>query len=434
VTDATRRRLIPVRGLSMVVLLGLVAAIALAATLGTHAHTSHRTTRARGRSDGSRTTITTTAPTIPVTKPTNIYAGIGLNRLSPTVARDLPRVYVPDGAANQVTVIDPTRGRVVDSFAAGQQPQHVVPSWDLHTLWVLDNSSNDVFPIDPLTGRPGQRLHVNDPYNLYFTPNGSDAIVVAEARQSLDFHDPHTMLLRSSLPVPGCKGINHADYSGNYRYLLVSCEFAGSIAKIDIVQRRVVGLLDLGPAMSAAASGSATTMQAGTTPSKQSAPSMPQDIRAAPDGRHFYVADMAAGGLHVIDGETLSITRFIATGIGAHGITPSRDGTRLYVANRGSTSVAGVPHGPGSVSVVDPATNTVVSNWPVPYGGSPDMGNLSADGTRLWLSGRFDSEVYAFDTATGKLVSRIPVGAGPHGLTVWPQPGTFSLGHTGNMR
>jgi YVTN family beta-propeller protein len=62
------------------------------------------------------------------------------------------------------------------------------------------------------------------------------------------------------------------------------------------------------------------------------------------------------------------------------------------------------------------------------------MGNVNAAGTELWLSGRFDAEVYVFDTSTGALAARIPVGQGPHGLAVWPQPGRFSLGHTGNMR
>jgi YVTN family beta-propeller protein len=61
------------------------------------------------------------------------------------------------------------------------------------------------------------------------------------------------------------------------------------------------------------------------------------------------------------------------------------------------------------------------------------MGNVSADGGQLWLSGRYDDEVYVIDTVTGK-VQRIAVGREPHGLTVWPQPGRYSLGHTGNMR
>jgi DNA-binding beta-propeller fold protein YncE len=143
---------------------------------------------------------------------------------------------------------------------------------------------------------------------------------------------------------------------------------------------------------------------------------------------------MLAGGVFVVDGDTFAVTKFVPTGVGAHGLTPSRDGTKIYVANRGSDQINGAPHGPGSVSVLDPSTDSVAAKWSVPGGGSPDMGNLTADGTELWLSGRYDGEVYVFDTVKGELAARIPVGSGPHGLTVWPQAGRYSLGHTGNMR
>jgi YVTN family beta-propeller protein len=135
----------------------------------------------------------------------------------------------------------------------------------------------------------------------------------------------------------------------------------------------------------------------------------------------------------VIDGEKFAELGFIRTGPGAHGLYPSRDGRHLYVANRGSRMVYSRPDGKGSVSVIDFATRKVVANWRIPGGGSPDMGNVSADGKTLWLSGRFDDEVYAIDTTTGA-VKKIPVGTEPHGLTVWPQPGRYSLGHTGNLR
>lgn len=61
------------------------------------------------------------------------------------------------------------------------------------------------------------------------------------------------------------------------------------------------------------------------------------------------------------------------------------------------------------------------------------MGNVSNDGRTLWLSGRFDDVVYAIDTKTGA-TRIIPVGLEPHGLTVWPQPGRYSVGHTGILR
>jgi YVTN family beta-propeller protein len=164
---------------------------------------------------------------------------------------------------------------------------------------------------------------------------------------------------------------------------------------------------------------------------------MPQDVRLTPDGKKFYVADMMSDGVWIVDGVTMTVIGQIKTGIGAHGIYPSRDGTRMYVSNRGrhmGDERRRSRPGEGSVSVVDPSTDQVVTTWEVPDGGSPDMGDVSADGTRLWLSGRYDSEVYVFDTATGALLARIPTDPSPHGLSVWPQPGRYSLGHTGNTR
>lgn len=343
----------------------------------------------------------------------NLYSETRAGKLSPAVAGALERIYVPNRQSNDVSVIDPGTLKVIDRFRVGVNPQHVVPSWDLKTLWVTNNaegrSDGSVTPIDPTTGKPGKSIDVDDPYNLYFTPDGSSAVVVAEARKRLDFRDPRSMVLQSSLDVPGCAGINHADFSIDGRYAIFTCEFAGRLAKIDFVARKVMGYLDLAKG------------------------AMPQDIRVSPDGAVFLVADMKAAGVHVIDGDRFAKIGFIPTGVGAHGLYPSRDGTKLYVANRGSSQVYAAPRGKGSVAVIDFATRMVVATWPIPGGGSPDMGNVSADGKVLWLSGRFDNVVYAIDTATGAMRS-IPVGKEPHGLAVWPQPGRYSLGHTGNLR
>lgn len=357
--------------------------------------------------------ISTVAGMPPVVNANNLYSEAGAGHFSSAAANALPRIYVPNLRSNDVYVIDPATFKVVDKFHVGYSPQHVVPSWDLQTLWVANNaegrSDGSLTPIDPKTGKPGKEVMVDDPYNMYFTPDGKEAIVVAETHARLDFRDPHTMALKSSLSVPQCRGINHADFSIDGKYALFTCEFDGSIAKIDLVNRKVEGYLQLAKK------------------------GMPQDIRIAPDGKVFYVADMMADGVYVVDGNSLTKIGFIATGVGTHGLYPSRDGTKLYVANRGSNLVHGRRHGKGSVSVIDFATRQVVTNWPIPGGGSPDMGNVSADGKTLWLSGRFDDVVYAINTTTGAVKS-IPAGMEPHGLTIWPQPGRYSLGHTGNMR
>jgi YVTN family beta-propeller protein len=348
-----------------------------------------------------------------VTDPSNLYSDTTANKLSAAAAGAPARIYVPNRRSNDVYVIDPSTLTVVDRFGVGVNPQHVVPSWDLKTLWVTNNAEHrtdgSLTPIDAMTGKPGKPIAVDDPYNMYFMPNGDAAIVVAEAYKRLDFRDPRTMALKFSVATPKCGGINHADFSIDGRYAFFTCEFAGSLAKIDLVARKAVGYLKL------------------------SKGGMPQDIRISPDGKLYYVADMMADGVFIVDGETFKEIDFLKTGVGTHGLYPSRDGKKLYVANRGSNKVFGPRHGPGSISVIDFATRKVESTWSIPGGGSPDMGNVSADGKTLWLSGRFDDVVYAIDTATGA-VKQIKVGAEPHGLAVWPQPGRYSLGHTGNMR
>lgn len=345
----------------------------------------------------------------------NVYSEAGRNHFSAATQGALSRIYVPAIRSGDVTVIDPATLRVVDRFKVGRNAQHVVPAWDLRTLWVTGSATpgrrdGSLTPIDPMTGKPtGPRVPVPDAYNMYFTPDGRAAIVVAEAQKRLEFRDPHTMALMSVLPAPECAGINHADFAVDGNYAIFTCEFGGGLVKIDLRTRRIVGHLLLSHGR------------------------MPQDIRISPDGNVFYVADMMADGVFLVDGERFIETGFIPTGIGAHGLTISRDAKKLYVSNRGAHSVKGAAHGPGSISVIDFATRRVVRTWPIPGGGSPDMGNVSADGKTLWLSGRFDNVAYAIDTRTGTVIE-IPVGHEPHGLAVWPQPGRYCLGHTGIMR
>jgi YVTN family beta-propeller protein len=350
----------------------------------------------------------------PVTDPINLYRETGPDKLSPAVANVPARVYVPNVKSNEVHVIDPTTLKVIDRFKVGTNPQHVVPSWDLTTLWVTNNAEGrtdgTLTPIDPMTGKPGKDVVVDDPYNMYFTPDGKSAVIVAEAMKRLDFCDPKTMALQAAVSAPKCGGINHADYSIDGRYLIMTCEYAGRLVKIDWAARKVLGYL--------------------TLPDR----GIPQDVRVSPDGTLFYVADLRAGGVHLIDGAAFKRVGFIKTGVGTHGLYPSRDATKLYVTNRGFSKIGGRPGvGKGSVSVIDFATKKIVATWRIPGAGSPDMGNVSVDGKHLWLSGRYDRVVYVIDTTSGE-VKTIAVGHEPHGLTLWPQPGRYSLGHTGNMR
>jgi len=331
--------------------------------------------------------------------PFDLYAAGRPGLLSETVRDHLERIYVPLGGANRVAVIDPRNYKVIDSFPTDKEPQHVTPSWDLKTLYAGSDLGNTLTVIDPATGKKTGTIPVDDPYNLYFTPDGKFAIVVAERLRRLDFREPQTMKLIESVPV-NCRGVDHMDFSADGRYVIASCEFSGEIIKVDIVNRKILAKLAV------------------------PGDGMPQDVKVSPDGRTFYVADMEADGIHLVNGDTFKITGLIKTGKGCHGLYTSRDSKYLYVTNRNE----------GSVSVLEFATQALIAKWWIPGGGSPDMGGVSADGKVLWLAGRYHREVYAIDTADGKLLARIKVGRGPHGLCVWPQPGRYSIGHTGILR
>jgi 6-phosphogluconolactonase (cycloisomerase 2 family) len=329
----------------------------------------------------------------------DVYAADHAGNVAAAARSARPLVYVPNSQSNTVDEIDPRTYKIVRHFATGGLPQHVVPSWDLKTLWVANDTGNSLTPIDPRTGAPGKPVPVADPYNLYFTPNGSYAIVVAERLSRLDFRDPHSMKLHKSVPVP-CSGVDHMDFTASGRYALASCEFSGRMIVLDVEREKIVHVVPL---------------RAGA---------MPQDVKLSPDGRIFYVADMASNGVWEINAHTFHKVGFIPTGAGAHGLYASRNSRYLYVSNRME----------GSVSLISFHSRHVVRKWHLAGGGSPDMGGVSANGRVLWLSGRYNGVVYAISTRTGHLLRAVKVGSGPHGVCVWPQPGRYSLGHTGILR
>lgn len=336
----------------------------------------------------------------PPVSATNVYAADVPSGLSPTVQGDPALLYVPNSESNTVDVISQTSGKIVREFAVGALPQHVTPSWDLKTLWVTNDQGNTLTPIDPKTGIPGSPVAVLDPYNLYFTPDGKRAIVVAEAHQQLDFRSPHTMELKHTLATPMCPGVDHMDYTADGKYALVSCEFGGNLTVVDLGAEKVVKTIELMPG------------------------AKPQDVKLSPDGRTFYVADMMSNGVWLIDAAQMRKIRLQPTGRGAHGLYPSRNAHSLYVSNRDA----------GTISVISFRTRKPYATWTIPGGGSPDMGGVSADGSVLWLTGRYNAEIYGISTRDGTLLHRIHVGNGPHGMAVWPQPGRYSIGHTGILR
>jgi YVTN family beta-propeller protein len=334
-----------------------------------------------------------------LTGPTNIYKAITSKTLAPQVRNDPEYVYVPNGDPGTVEVIDPSTYKVIRRFSFGfhTYPEHVTPSYDLRWLYADVDGASELAQIDPRTGKLHRIIHgIERPYNLYFTPDGKRAIDVAEYDNTLVFMDPHTWKPIRSVKMP-CNGSDHADFGPpGTSYLLISCEYDGNIIKVDWKKMQVLRVLNVG--------------------------GMPIDVKLTPNGKRFLVANQGLGGVSIIDPVTMKQTGFIPTARGAHGMALSRDTTHMYVTDRLA----------GEISRINLSTLKVDATWNV--GGSPDMAQVSPDGSQLWVTNRFGTTVSVISTKTGTVLHHIEVGPDPHGLTYFPEPGRFSLGHNGVYR
>lgn len=331
----------------------------------------------------------------PLSRTWNVWSAITTRTLPASVA-DLPeRVYVPNEADNTISVIDVASLHVVATLRTGRVPEHLSPDWDMSRLYVSNYASPFLTVVDPRTEATVKPIPAAAPYNLYFSPDGSKAIVMAEDVSRIDFYDRRTWQLLAPLSIKWA-GIDHADFSAGGRYFLASTEYAGHVLKVDVVTMSVVGDLNVG--------------------------GKPIDVKLSPDGSVFFVANQGRSGVSVIDPILMREIAFIPTGKGAHGMAISRDARSLYVSNRLA----------GTISVIDFATRKVTATWHV--GGSPDMLQVSTDGSQLWTGNRYANTVVVIDTTSGKVVATIKVGRRPHGLTYFPQPGRFSVGHNGVYR
>ncbi len=324
----------------------------------------------------------------------NAWAGM-MGGISEVVADLPPRVYVPNELGGDIAVIDPIAMRVIDRFWVGRTPHHVAPDYDFQYLYVNVMDSSRLTVIDPWTGKPMAAIPVPVPYNLYFTPDGSKAVVAAEYYNRLDFFDPATWAPIKYLQIPG-SGVDHLDFSADGSFLLVGCEFGGQLVKVDLESLTVAGVLRAG--------------------------GLPIDVKLSPDGSVFYVANQGRHGVSVVDPFAMREIGFLPTGRGAHGMAISRDTKSLYVANRLA----------GTISVIDFEAQGIAATWWV--GGSPDMLQVSPDGRQLWASARSHGSVYVIDTESGGLIASIRTGTAPHGLTYFPQPGRYCVGHNGVYR
>jgi YVTN family beta-propeller protein len=122
-----------------------------------------------------------------------------------------------------------------------------------------------------------------------------------------------------------------------------------------------------------------------------------------------YVANNGFDTVSVIDTATNTVVTTIPVGVNPEGVAITPDGTRAYVTNNTSNTV----------SVIDTTTNTVFATI-IPFGPGPSGVAITPDGTRAYVTSDRSDAVSVIHTATNAVFATILVGLGPSGVAITP--------------
>jgi YVTN family beta-propeller protein len=136
-------------------------------------------------------------------------------------------------------------------------------------------------------------------------------------------------------------------------------------------------------------------------------------LAVSPDGRRLYVGQNEMNTVVVIDTETGdAVGAPIVVGSEPQGIAFTPDGTKAYVANL---------FGPGTCSVIDTSTETVIATIPLGVGSLPVGIAISPDGKLAYVADAGADTVTVIDTETNSVVGEpIDVATGPRGVAFSP--------------
>jgi YVTN family beta-propeller protein len=139
-------------------------------------------------------------------------------------------------------------------------------------------------------------------------------------------------------------------------------------------------------------------------------------VAVSPDSSKVYVTNAASNTVSVIDTATNTVTATIPVGVSPFGVAVTPDGSKVYVANEDIAHPSGIV-GPGTVSVIDTATNTVTAT--IPVGSAPGGVAVTPDGTKVYVANAFSNTVSVIATATNTVTTTIPA-EDPAGVAVTP--------------
>src|SRR5690349_22965672 len=299
------------------------------------------------------------------------------------------RVYTADQTSNTVSVIDPSENKLLGVIRLGDPvPGALSPLYkgqllvhgmgyspDSKTLAVVSVGSNSVTLIDTATNRVKGVVYVGRaPHEAFFTPNGRELWVTVRGENYVSIIDPGQMKETRRIEVANGPGMTMFGPDGMYAFVCSS--FTPELAVIDVASHKVIRQLpqvsSFSPLIAVTPENDEvwiTLKDVGKVQIYSAKPPFEQKavLDTGPITNHVNSANnrngkfayVTIGGANEVKafrrGATPELVATIPVGELPHGIWPSGDGSRLYVALENGEMSA----------VIDTLSNKVIANIPI---------------------------------------------------------------------
>jgi len=318
---------------------------------------------------------------------------------------DLPisshdRVYAADQTSNTVSVIDPSRNTLLGVIRLGDPvPSALSPLYrgqllvhglgyspDAKTLAVVSVGSNAVTLIDTATNTVKGTVYVGrSPHEAFFTPDGREVWVTVRGEDYVSVIDPG--LMKESRRIAMANGPGMTMFGPDGRYAFVCSSFTPELAVIDVASHHIIQRVS------------------------QESPFCP-NIAVSPDNEEVWITLKDVGKVQVFSAKPpFAQKALLDTGpITNHvNFVNNRNGTFAYVTIGGANEVKAFRRG---------ATPQLAATIPVgnlPHGLWP-----SGDGSRVYVALENGEQAVAIDTVTNTVIATIPIGQTTQALVYVP--------------
>ena len=310
------------------------------------------------------------------------------------------RVYCADQTSNTVSVIDPGENKLLGAIRLGDPvPGALSPLYkgqllvhglgfspDSKALAVVSVGSNSVTLIDPATNKVKGVVYVGrSPHEAFFTPNGRELWVTVRGENYVSVIDPTQ--LKETRRIEVANGPGMVMFGPDGKYAFVCSSFTPELAVIDVASHKIIKRLP------------------------QVSPFSP-NIAVSPENDEVWITLKDVGKVQIysakppFDQKSVLDTGPITNHVN---FANNRNGKFAYVTIGGANEVKAFRRGP---------TPELVATIPVgelPHGIWP-----SGDGSRVYVALENGEHCVAIDTLTNEVIATIPIGQTTQALVYVP--------------